>query len=54
MPGADDFPQIDCKSCEIKYIPDELQDYVSPAMYLIPPIDAYENNTIYINPSPGL
>lgn len=51
--SASDFPFVDCKRCEIKYIPESLQDYVSPAMYLIPPIDDYENNTIYINPNPS-
>ncbi|MGN0504993.1 MAG: DUF885 domain-containing protein [Lachnospiraceae bacterium] len=49
---ASDFPSIDCKNYHIKYIPESLQDYVSPAMYLIPPMDDYESNTIYINPNP--
>lgn len=47
-----DFPLIDCGDYEIKYIPAALQEYVSPAMYLIPPIDRYEQNIIYINPNP--
>lgn len=47
-----DFPLIDCGNYEIKYIPEALQEHVSPAMYLIPPIDRYEPNVIYINPSP--
>lgn len=51
--SASDFPAVDCKQYEIKYIPESLQDYVSPAMYLIPPIDDYGNNTIYINPNPS-
>lgn len=50
--SAADFPSVDCKRYEIKYIPESLQDYVSPAMYLIPPMDDYANNTIYINPNP--
>lgn len=51
--SASDFPAVDCKQYEIKYIPESLQDYVSPAMYLIPPMDDYRNNTIYINPNPS-
>ncbi len=51
--SASDFPAVDCQKYEIKYIPESLQDYVSPAMYLIPPMDDYENNTIYINPNPS-
>lgn len=49
---AEDFPALDCAGYTIKYIPKSLQDYVSPAMYLIPPIDAYDTNSIYINPNP--
>ncbi len=44
-----DFPSTVNVKCEIKYVPDSLSDYLSPAMYLIPPIDNYENNHIYIN-----
>lgn len=47
-----EFPVIDCGDYEIKYIPEALQDYVSPAMYLTPPLDGYESNVIYINPNP--
>jgi len=50
--SADDFPYIDCGEYNIKYIPKSLEDYVSPAMYLIPPIDNYEAGVIYINNSP--
>lgn len=47
-----DFPFVDCGNYEIKYIPESLQEHVSPAMYLIPPMDRYEPNVIYINPNP--
>lgn len=50
--SKEDFPFIDCGNCTIKYIPDSLQDHVSPAMYLTPPLDSYETNVIYINPNP--
>jgi len=44
-----DFPEpIDVK-CEIKYVHESLSEYLSPAMYLMPAIDNYENNLIYIN-----
>ncbi len=49
---AEDFPYIDCGNCEIKYIPEALQSFVSPAMYLIPPMDNFEQGIIYINGSP--
>nr|MDE5779151.1 DUF885 domain-containing protein [Lachnospiraceae bacterium] len=35
---------------EIKTVPKSLQQCSSPAFYMIPAIDDYENNTIYINP----
>ena len=44
-----DFPSAVNVNCDIKYVPASLSDYLSPAMYLIPPIDNYENNNIYIN-----
>lgn len=46
-----DFPEAVPVNCEIKYVPKSLSDYLSPAMYLIPPIDSYKNNNIYINGS---
>jgi uncharacterized protein (DUF885 family) len=44
-----DFPETQPVNCEIKYVPEALANYLSPAMYLVPPIDNYENNDIYIN-----
>jgi uncharacterized protein (DUF885 family) len=44
-----DFPAAIPVNCEIKYVPASLTDYLSPAMYLVPPIDNYSNNNIYIN-----
>lgn len=49
---ATDFPQVDCEGYAIKYIPASLQDFVSPAMYLIPPMDRFTAGVIYINPAP--
>jgi uncharacterized protein (DUF885 family) len=45
-----DFPVLPSVSCEVKYVHASLQDYLSPAFYLTPAIDDYENNVIYINP----
>jgi len=44
-----DFPAAIPVNCKIKYVPESLADYLSPAMYLVPPIDNYNNNNIYIN-----
>lgn len=46
-----DFPEAVPVNCKIKYVPKSLADYLSPAMYLIPPIDNYYDNNIYINGS---
>lgn len=34
---------------EVKYVDESLEDSLSPAFYLASPIDAYEENVIYIN-----
>lgn len=44
-----DFPEPIPVECEIKYVDDSLSDYLSPAMYLVPAMDNYTNNNIYIN-----
>lgn len=46
---AKDFPKTVPVNCAIKYVPESLSDYLSPAMYLVPPIDDYTENSIYIN-----
>jgi uncharacterized protein (DUF885 family) len=46
---AKDFPKAQSVNCNIKYVPEALANYLSPAMYLVPPIDNYKNNNIYIN-----
>ncbi len=48
---SDDFPEIIDVNCKVEYIPEPLQDHLSPAMYLVPAIDDYKNNIIYINPT---
>ncbi len=47
-----DFPSCPDVKCSIKYVDKSLQDHLSPAMYLIPPLDSYDNNIIYINDNP--
>lgn len=46
-----DFPLLPEVSCNVKYVHSSLQEYLSPAFYLTPAIDDYENNVIYINPA---
>lgn len=48
-----DFPVLDSVNYTVKYVPESMQDHLSPAMYLIPPIDNYTENSIYINGNPA-
>ncbi len=47
-----DFPPCPDVKYSIKYVDKSLEDHLSPAMYLIPPLDSYDNNIIYINENP--
>lgn len=42
---------LDSIKYDLKYVEPSLQDYLSPAFYLSPPIDIPDKNTIYINKS---
>lgn len=45
------YPNLSKKpEYEIKTVPKSLQESSSPAFYMIPAIDDFKNNTIYINP----
>lgn len=44
------FPDIPEVSFTVKQVPTSTQEYLSPAFYLIPPINDTTQNTIYINP----
>lgn len=44
-----DFPSIEQQSCRICYVDSSLEDYLSPAFYLTPPMDEKTTNIIYIN-----
>lgn len=47
----EDYPVLDNPpSYQIKTVSDSLASSLSPAFYMIPAIDDYRNNTIYINP----
>ena len=43
------FPEPADVSVQVKYVPKSLEAQLSPAFYLIPSIDNYTENTIYIN-----
>lgn len=47
-----DFPECPDVNYDIKYVHKSLQEHLSPAMYLVPAIDNYQNNIIYINKNP--
>lgn len=44
-----DFPELPDSSCTVKYVPKALESSLSPAFYLVPPLDRYQDNVIYIN-----
>ena len=43
------FPDPANVNVIVKNVPAALEDHLSPAFYLVPPIDNYEDNIIYIN-----
>ena len=43
------FPEAPDTALEVKYVPEEMEDHLSPAFYMIPAIDNTEENVIYIN-----
>lgn len=45
------FPKVPEVETEIKFVPRDMESYLSPAFYLIPCIDNTEKNVIYINRS---
>lgn len=49
--AAKDFPIEDNYSFHIKYVDKSLENHLSPAFYMSPPIDSDSKNTIYINNS---
>lgn len=43
------FPSPPKTNVQVKYVPEAMQEHLSPAFYMIPAIDDYENNVIYVN-----
>ncbi len=46
---SNDFPAISPVNYTIKYVDKSLEEYMSPAFYLTPPIDNCSENMVYIN-----
>lgn len=44
-----DFPELEAPEYEIKYVHRDLEEFLSPAFYLTPPLDLETSNSIYIN-----
>lgn len=49
--SLEEFPALPECTYALKEVPSTLQHSLSPAFYLTPPIDDYQNNIIYINTS---
>lgn len=45
----EDFPKAPEVNYTVKYVHSSMEEKMSPAFYLTPPVDDYEGNTIYIN-----
>ena len=43
------FPEAPDTALEVKYVPEEMEEHLSPAFYMIPAIDNTKDNVIYIN-----
>jgi len=48
---VDDFPQIASTRHVVLEIHENLQEHMSPAFYLTPAVDSFDDNVIYVNPS---
>lgn len=46
------YPAMEDVNYTVKYVDKSLEEYLSPAFYLTPPLDSYNDNRIYINKSP--
>ena len=47
----EDFPKLPDASYTIKYVHPSMEEHMSPAFYLVPPMDDFEKNVIYVNAS---
>lgn len=48
---SEDFPDFEKISYEVRYVPEAMESFLSPAFYLTPPLDTGTPNIIYINRS---
>lgn len=46
-----DFPELPDTDFTVRYVHKSMQEYLSPAFYLTPPLDTRSPNVIYINPA---
>lgn len=46
---TDDFPALKEPEYQVRYVHESMEDYLSPAFYLTPPLDTNTPNVIYIN-----
>ena len=46
-----DFPKLENTDFTVRYVHKSMQDYLSPAFYLTPPLDTRSPNVIYLNPA---
>jgi uncharacterized protein (DUF885 family) len=44
-----DFPALPAVHTTVKYVQESMEEYLSPAFYMIPPLDDNNENIIYIN-----
>lgn len=50
---AEDFPAPPDVSYDVKYVHKSMENFLSPAFYLTPPMDNLSSNVIYINNAPS-
>ena len=48
---TDDFPELEVKEYEVKYVPESMEEFSSPAFYLTRPMDTPTPNAFDINQS---
>lgn len=46
---GDNFPAVPDIDTDVKYVQPEMEEYLSPAFYMVPAIDSTDSQTIYIN-----
>ena len=49
--SATDFPKIKAVDYVVHVVHESLQEFLSPAFYLVPAVDSFSDNVIYINPA---